>query len=127
MAEAPTLVMIDPKPMLEASNTKRDIVAREVCRLFGVHPVLALFSDAAILGNQQALANAIMELNHYINPTQRMISEAFKTLFPLQEWNISQFNPINYIPSEVFAQLTADEIRAIAGYEPLKAPITAIP
>ncbi len=119
LEEAPKLDSYDAKSILEASNTKRDIIAREVCRLFGVNPILVGFSDAAVLGNQQALANCVAEFNHYINPTQRMITEAFKVLFPAKDWNISQFNPINFIHDRVWDNLTVDEIRAIAGYEPL--------
>lgn len=123
LAEAPKLEKYDAKSILEASNTKRDIIAREVCRLFGVHPILVGFSDAAILGNQQALANVITDFNNYINPIQRMISDAFKVLFPLNDdWTISQFNPIQYIPDKVWEKLTDDEIRALAGYEPLPKP-----
>lgn len=118
-AEAPTLQSYDAKSILEASNTKRDIIAREVCRLFGVNPILVGFSDAAVLGNQQALANCIADFNSYINPTQRMIQRAFETLYPAGKWMISQFNPITYIQSEVWAKMTEDEIRSQAGLVPI--------
>lgn len=120
MAEAPQLTPYDAKSILEASNTKRDVIAREVCRLFGVHPVLAGFSDAQILGNVQALSNAITELNNTINPLQRMISEAFAYVFQqeAEDWTITQFNPITYIPDQVWETLTEDEKRSIAGYDP---------
>lgn len=122
--EAPTLQNYDAKAILEASNGKRDVIAREVCRLFGVNPIMVGFSDAAVLGNTQALVNCINEFNHYINPIQRMITETFQTLFPKEDWTISQFNPIQHIPPEVWETLTIDEKRALAGYEPLKPEIT---
>lgn len=123
MAEAPTLQTFDSKPILEASNTKRDIIAREVCRLFGVNPILVGFSDAAVLGNTQALANTIIEFNNYLNPIQRMISNAMTVLYPGRDWAISQLNPINYIPAEVWAQLTPNEIRELGGFKPIVAPV----
>ena len=124
IAEAPTLQNYDAKSILEASNTKRDIIAREVCRLFGVHPILVGFSDAAVLGNTQALSNVIVDFNNYVNPIQRMISQAFKTLYPQNDWTISQFNPITYIPAEVWAKMTDDEIRNVVGLEPLEKKVT---
>lgn len=123
-SEAPKTEFPDMRPVLEGTNTKRDIIAREVCRLIGVHPILALFSDAAVLGNTQALANAITDLNNYINPIQRMISQAFKTLYPDKEWMISQHNPITYIPAEVWSKMTDDEIRNVVGLEPLEKKVT---
>lgn len=118
LAEAPKLEKYDAKTILEASDAKRETIAREVCRLFGVHPILVGFSDAAVLGNTQALANVITEFNNYVNPIQRMIANAFKTLYPTGDWTISQFNPITYIPAEVWAELTSDEKRAMIGYAP---------
>lgn len=120
MAEAPRLQMYDPKPILEASNTKRDIIARAVCMLIGVHPVLIGFSDSAILGNQQAFANIITELNNEVNSTQRMISDAMTVLYPGKDWSIQQFNPIRFIPAEVWAKMTDDEIRNTIGLDPIE-------
>lgn len=130
MAEAPKLEKYDAKSILEASNEKRNVIGREVCGLIGVHPIMVGFSDAAILGNQQALANVIMDLNHYINPIQRMITEAFQSLYPdIEEWTISQFSPV--IPPEVWAIMTMEEKRNSYGLadieviEPEKATSTS--
>lgn len=120
MAEAPKLDQYDAKTILEGTNSKRDVLAREVCRLFGVHPILAGFSDAQVLGNTQALANVIVELNSYINPIQRMISETFALLYPGQDWTITQFTPISYLPPELMEVLTDNEIREMFGYEPVE-------
>lgn len=120
LAQAPKLEKYDAKAVLEGTNEKRDVIAREVCRLIGVHPILVGFSDAQVLGNVQALANVIAELNNYINPIQRMISETFATLYPGNDWTISQFNPINYIPEQALAVLTDNEIRNIYGYDEME-------
>lgn len=119
LAEAPKLEKYDAKAILEASDAKRETIAREVCRLFGVHPILVGFSDAAVLGNTQALANVISEFNNYVNPIQRMITSAMKVVFPLQDWTITQFNPVTYISAEVYGKMTDDEIRGTAGLPPL--------
>lgn len=117
--EVPVLQQYDSKSILEASNSKRDVIGRAVCHLFGTHPVLMGFSDAAVLGNTQAIANASEELNKLVNPLQRMLTYAFKQLYPNNEWNISEYTPIQYIDPAIMADLTSDERRGIAGYEAL--------
>lgn len=118
VAEKVKLEKFDAKSILEASNSKRDVISREVCGLFGIHPIMAGFSDAAILGNQQALNNVIVSLNADINPVQRMITETFELLYPKGDWTISQHNPITYIPDQVWDTLTDDEKRELIGMEP---------
>jgi hypothetical protein len=109
--EATTISTLDVKSILESSNTKRDVIERSVSRWFGVHPVLLGFSDAAVLGNTQALSNASLELNKVANHYQRMLSEAFKMLYPEMDWTISEYMPINYIDPALFDKMTEDEIR----------------
>lgn len=117
--EIPNLQAFDAKAILDSSNTKRDVVERAVCRSFGVHPVLVGYSDASILGNTQSIANASLELANNVNYLQRMIERVFKMCFPLNEWKLTQFKPISYIPDIAYSKLTDTEIRALFGYEPL--------
>lgn len=114
--EIPSLQTFDAKAIIDASNSKRDAIERSVCRLFGVHPVLIGHSDAAVLGNQQAMANASLQLNLYVNPLQRLIERSLKECFPAVDTAITQFKPINYIPTEVYGKLTDDEIRGLFGF-----------
>ena len=118
--EIPTLQQLDMKAVLEGSVNKRDQIDRIVSRSFGIHPVLNGFSDAQVLGNVQAISNAISELNNHVNGFQRMLTETFEKIYPDEkyDWTISQFNPIQYIPSEVWETLTEDEKRGIAGFQP---------
>lgn len=122
--EIPNLQQLDLKSTLEGTNSKREISGRSVCLLFGIHPVLLGYSDAAVLGNQQALANAAAELNKVVNPMQRLLTEAFEQLFPDNDWTISEYKAINFIPTEVLATLTTDEKRALGGYPALVNPTT---
>ena len=109
--DLPQVTTFDAKSILDASNTKRDIVGREVCKLFGVHPVLVGFSDANILGNQQSLANCSTELNRVVRNKKMLISEAFSLLFPQYDWTISEYMPINYVPDALLQDMTQDERR----------------
>lgn len=119
--EMPVLQSFDSKAIMEASNSKRDIIDRTVCRLMGVHPVLMGFSDAAVLGNQQAMANASLELNKVVDPLQRMLENAFSMLIPDKEWKITEYTPITYYPSELIAKMTEDEVRMrLGGLPPIE-------
>jgi hypothetical protein len=86
---------------LEASNTKRDIIERSICRLWGVHPVLLGYAEAAVLGNKDAIEQARGELRNAVNPIQRMITTAFTLLYGKTiDWTISEFGVAVNIPSE---------------------------
>ena len=115
--EIPVLQTFDAKAILDAANSKRDVIERAVCRSFGVHPVLVGYSDAAVLGNTQSIANASLELANNVNALQRLIERTFTILFPQVEWKLSAFKPVSYIPESVYAHLTEDEIRALYGYK----------
>ena len=115
--EIPVLQTFDAKAILDASNSKRDVIERAVCRSFGVQPVLVGYSDAAVLGNTQSIANASLELANNVNALQRLIERTFTILFPQVEWKLSAFKPVSYIPESVYQYLTEDEIRALYGYK----------
>ena len=116
--EAPILQTFDAKSIIDASNSKRDIVERSVCRLFGVHPVLVGYSDASVLGNQQALANASQELCNDVISDQQLITETFEQLYG-GNWDITSFKPIQYIPDVILGKLSDNEQRALIGYPEL--------
>jgi len=99
--QAPTYTATDPKPILEASNTKRDIIERSICRLWGVHPVLLGFAEAAVLGNKDAIEQAREELRNVVNPVQRLITMAMTAMYGKSiDWTISEFGVSVNIPSE---------------------------
>lgn len=125
--QIPSLQAFDAKAILDGANTKRDIIERAVCRSFGVHPVLVGYSDAAILGNTQSIANASLELSNNVNSLQRLIERTYKTVFPDLEWKLTTFKPVNYIPESVYEHLTQDEIRALFGYKPMVQPNPVTP
>lgn len=117
--QIPDIQSRDPKPILEATNSKRDIIERAVCRLFSINPALLGYSDASILGNDKAIAQAISAANAAVNPYQRMITETFIKLYGNQyDWTISQVNS-GYIDPAFYADMTQDERRNLIGLPPL--------
>jgi hypothetical protein len=94
--QAPTYTATDPKPILEASNTKRDIIERSICRLFGVHPVLLGYSEAAVLGNTNAIEQARKELREAVKPVQGLIQETMATMYGSTiDWTLSEYGIVN--------------------------------
>ena len=123
--EVPVLTPFDAKVIVDASNTKREIIDRSVCRLFGVHPVLIGFSDAAVLGNTQAIANASQELNNDVIPDQRLIAEVFNLIYQDKDWTVSSFRPIQYVPDAFLSVLTESEKRQLIGFPELEQQTTS--
>jgi len=118
--EVPVLQSFDAKGVMEASNAKRELINREVCRLFKVPPVLVGFSEATILGNQLALANAQKVLIDTVNPMQRFITDSLKTVFNM-DFSISQKQPVAVADAALLNTLTEDEKRNIFwGLEPIE-------
>lgn len=119
--EAPILQQFDIKGILDGSNSKREAIERAVCRLFGIHPVLMGYSDAAVLGNTQAISNASVELNKVVANRQRLIREAFEMLYPTFDWSTSDYMPLTYIEPSLYADMTQDERRnKFLGLPPLQ-------
>jgi hypothetical protein len=69
------------------------------------------YSDAAVLGNTQAISNASVELNKVVANRQRLIREAFEMLYPEMDWSTSDYMPLTYIEPSLYADMTQDERR----------------
>lgn len=118
--QVPNLAQLDVGKVLEGLEKITDRIGRKVCRLFEVPPVLAGFEDASILGSNQTFKNALIGLQHSVIKDQELILEGLKQIFPEKNFEISELKLIDYIPSEVLAKLTDDELRALGGYEPIQ-------
>lgn len=121
--ELPQVTQFDNEKIISGSIEKRESVEKKVCMWFEVNPVLIGYDAATTLGNTQALANAANQLQLSVRVEQKMIEETFKEMFPDGEWKLTQFKEFAFIPSEVIAKMTEDEIRGIAGLEPLEKSI----
>jgi len=63
----------------------------------------------------------LLILQHSVIEDQNLIIEALNLIFPDKDFSIKQLQLVDYIPAEVLAKLSDDEIRALSGYEPLPA------
>lgn len=117
--EAMPVVTVFPlAEMLDGVDKSRTRVANAVCRHFSVPPVLIGLESPTVLGNAQAIYNSLKMFMLIVKSRQALIIEAFKTLWPQVDWSIKQLNIYDYLPSEVLASLTTDELRQLGGYPP---------
>lgn len=117
----PKLEPFNNAKALELLDPVTERIANKVCRDCNVPPVLIGIAKPGQLGQTQEISNMIQLFNMDIVGMQNMIQRIFSELWPeVQDWTISTLNPINYIPSEVVAKMTEDEIRAIGGLAPLE-------
>jgi hypothetical protein len=117
--QLPIIQQMDTDLIVSALEKITDRVGRKVCRLFEVPPVLAGFEDASILGSNQTFKNALLALQHSVIKDQELIISAFNKIWPNVDFTIKQLQLIDYIPNEIMAKLTDDELRAMAGFDPL--------
>lgn len=121
--EVPILQSFPVDKLIEGSIQKREAIGRTIAMNAGVNPVLLGYDAATTLGNTQAIANASNELANSVVTEQEDICHVFEMLWPEKEWKISKFSPVTFIPAEVWAKMTDDEIRAAAGLDPLQVEI----
>ena len=115
----PQITIFPLSEMLDGVEKARVRVANAVCRHFSVPPVLIGLEVSNVLGNAQAIYNSLKMFMLIVKSRQQLISESFSILFPNVDWTIKQLNIYDYLPTEVLAQLTSDEVRKLGGYEPL--------
>lgn len=122
---APVLQSFDGTAIINAMEGITDRIARKVCRHIGVPPVLVGMATAGQLGNSQEIVNSIQLYQMRIQKYQAMLQRVFEELMPeeisgVEDWSISTLNPIKFLPPEVIAKMTADEIRDLGGLPPLQ-------
>jgi hypothetical protein len=120
----PQITIFPLAEMLDGVDKARTRVANAVCRHFSVPPVMIGLEAATILGNAQAIYNSLKMFMLMIKSRQQLIIEAFTVLWPQVDWSIKQLNIYDYLPSEVLAVLTPDELRLLGGYPPQETKTT---
>jgi hypothetical protein len=117
--EKPEITPFPIADILNGTEKTRDRIPRAVCRHLSVPPVLVGMEVANILGNNAALVNSIKVFAMIVTDRQAMITRMLTELFPGIDWSIGQANIFEYLPPEVIAKLTDDELRALGKYAPL--------
>lgn len=120
----PVIVPYPVKEVLDGVDKARDRVGRAVCRHMNTQPVLIGYDAATILGNTQALSNAFKMMVQVTQNLRALVRDTFKMLWPdIKDWSVSKPNIIEYLDPSIVAKLTDDEIRKIAGYDPIESKV----
>lgn len=122
--ELPKLDTFDVEKIISGSIEKRDANDRQVCRAFGMSPVLLGFSDAAVLGNEQAMANASAELANDVEADQELLQNGLYDVLvkgkvvatqDRNSWRLTRFVPANHLTARQSQAMSLQETRTLAG------------
>ncbi len=123
----PTVTVLPVADILNQTEAVTERVGRKVCRNMTVPPVLVGFSTAGQLGNNQELVNTIKLFSMTVGNRQALISEAFRMVWPNQNWTISTLKIFDFLPDSVIAKLTDAEVRELHGLKPISDATTQEP
>lgn len=127
--QAPVLTPFNGTTNMEKLDAKKEATGQAVCRHIGIPPILAGFAKAGQLGAAQEILNAVELTQDDLAPLQRKGLRTLARLLPaLVGALVGAKKPISFLPPEVLAVLTVDELRKLGDYAPLPiaAPITPV-
>lgn len=116
--------LLSPLDANTALPERIDSCANRVARALGVPPVLIGLTSSGGIGDTKQIVDEITLFNFSLRKEQEQIESTMKSLFPDFDWKIKPASPLSYIPEEVLAKLTDNEIRELGGYPPLQTQIT---
>ena len=119
--EVPTLVTFDSEKLLNATTEASDRIARRVCRGMEVPDILIPgLARQGQLGNTSELLHTMKLFALTALDYQRLVSEVFEMVWPIQDWNIDPLELIEETPQWLIDKLTDEEVRQLGGYAPLE-------
>lgn len=110
--EVPQIHSFESKALSRMSD-QTDRIARKVCKAWGVPPFLVGVETPGKLGASSEIFNLIALFQMDVVEAQGMLQRLFESLFPGPDWSISTLNPVQFIPDQIWATLTPEEIAAL--------------
>lgn len=124
---APIVSTFDGGGNLEKLILKRPAIAEAVCRHMGILPILIGLNTAGKLGQSQEIMNASELTQDGLTSLRGLLVRVLRLVLPGHAWEVGSKMPISFLPPEVLAVLTPDELRARGGYAATPAPATPTP
>lgn len=100
---------------MDATEQATERIAKKVCRLFNVPPLLIGIETAGKLGSTKELMNHLALFNLTLEENRQLIKEAFEILWPLE----TKVSGCEFEELDLFDQLP-DEVIKMIPYESLK-------
>lgn len=115
-----TISRLDPEKQAKAAETRRESIAKIVCRHVGVPPILIGIETPGKLGNSQELVNTIKLFNLVVQREQLKIEAAFKVLFPelSDKMKIEPLRLFDHVPDNIMEILSEEEKRELYDLPP---------
>lgn len=93
---------------MDATEKATDRIAKKVCRLFGVPPILLGIETAGKLGNNQELVNYMKLFNLTLRRKWKLKERMYQALFPeipLENFETEPLEIFDYVPDELIKRL----------------------
>jgi len=98
---------------MDATEKATDRIGRKVCRLFGVPPIIAGFSTAGKLGDNQELVNNMKLFQLTLKKKWRLKETLLKELYPSLPSEGFETEPLDlfsFLPDKVLDKMTPEQI-----------------
>ena len=93
---------------MDATEKATDRIAKKVCRLFGVPPILLGIETAGKLGNNQELVNYMKLFNLTLRRKWKLKERMYRALFPnvpAENFETEPLEIFDYVPDELIKRL----------------------
>lgn len=114
--EVPQIVPLNIQHQMDATQQATERLAKKVCRLFSVPPVVIGIETAGKLGNSQELHHHFKLFNLALDYKRKLIARGLAKLFPEVGRDNFMLEPLDMfvgVPESLAAQLTPSQIQEI--------------
>ena len=106
--EGSKITPLNIQHQMDATEKATDRIAKKVCRLFGVPPILLGIETAGKLGNNQELVNYMKLFNLTLRRKWKLKERMYRALFPnvpAENFETEPLEIFDYVPDELIKRL----------------------
>ena len=114
---APQVFPLNIQHQMDATEQATDRIARKICRLFSVPPILIGIETAGRLGSTKEVVNWLQLFNLTLEDNRELLYNAFSKVWPEETneevFEISDLNIFDDLPDNVVNKLDMDTLRLL--------------